>query len=70
MRFMFEIPTPESCVTCKFHTLVTDGRYGQWVFKCLISDSIKMFPRDGLHQRHPDCPGKLSNNGGTNERDI
>lgn len=21
MRFMFEIPTPESCVKCKFHTI-------------------------------------------------
>lgn len=59
MRFDFETETPNSCVECRFHTLKTDGRYGPYVFKCLISPDIKIAPRDGLKQRHQNCPGKL-----------
>lgn len=60
MKLEFETPTPPSCVECKFHTLVTDGRYGPWVFKCLIDDNIKIVPREGVKVRNADCPGVIS----------
>jgi len=58
VKFEFEMPTPDSCVECRFQTLKTDGRYGKWVFRCLIDEDIKIEAREGLKKRHPDCPGK------------
>ena len=57
MKFSFEIETPASCVECRFHELKTDGRYGRWVFLCLIDSGIKINPKDGLHRRVENCPG-------------
>lgn len=57
MKLSFEIPTPNSCVECRFHELKTDGRYGKWLFRCLIDEDLKINPKDGLKQRHSNCPG-------------
>lgn len=56
-----EIPTPDSCVDCKFHLIETDGRYGKWIMRCMILNTIKMDVNEGLKARSPDCPGVVVN---------
>ena len=58
MKLSFEIQTPNSCVECRFHELKTDGRYGKWIFRCLLDENLIIQPRDGVDHRDPKCPGK------------
>lgn len=61
MKIEFEMPTPNACIECQFHTLVTDGRYGPWVLKCLLNSDIKTAVKEGLKKRNDNCPGRIEN---------
>lgn len=60
MKIEIDIPTPNCCIDCKFHTVTSRQRYGGWVVGCMLRDDILMEVRDALKTRAPECPGEES----------
>lgn len=62
MRFSFDIPTPQACVNCPFHTVETDKITGKWTMRCMIDKKIPIVMKDGLEKRSKGCPGIVEDN--------
>lgn len=59
MKFEFDIPTPENCISCPFKEVRVSSGYGPLKLKCMIDPKLDILARDGLQCRAPDCPGKV-----------
>lgn len=62
MKLNFDIPTPESCMKCRFAHFGTDKRYdGDYLYTCLIDPNIKTPLKEAMARRNDHCPGSDQN---------
>ena len=59
MKFEFDIPTPENCISCPFKEVRVSSGYGPLKLKCIISPKLDILAKDGLTKRSDNCPGKV-----------
>lgn len=59
MRFEFDIPTPENCISCQFKEIRISQGYGPLKLRCAIKPDLDILAKDGLEKRSDNCPGKV-----------
>lgn len=59
MKFNFEIPTPENCISCRFKEVRVSSGYGPLKLRCAVDPSLDILAKDGIEKRSDNCPGKV-----------
>ena len=59
MKFEFDIPTPENCISCPFKEVRVSQGYGPLKLCCVIDKTLDIPASEGLERRSDKCPGKV-----------